>query len=433
MATRLLGATLLSAAVLACLPGSAHAVRIDYSLDFGIERNDNLLLTADNEVETTILRPGLGFVLTEATSTWQADFTGRAEYLDYRDDRFDNSLESFLSGRLNWVALPDRLSFTLEDDLSVQPVNTLLPDTPGNRQQINVVSVGPTLLFGLGTLRGAADLRYINSRAEVTDEFDTDRLNFGLRAIKAISPVSELSGNLQLQRVDFDDDVVGRDYDRADLFARYTRRLASMDLALDAGVSRIDYRRGDESRTDPLFRAQGTWRWGGRHELDLRLSSQFSDSAADALSGIDPTTAVPGSVQTGDAVIAASPYQERGVELRYTLTTPRVTASIAPYYERLRYVDEDEFDQNNYGGSGEITLQLRPRLSVGTYAVVGRVSYVHTGRVDQTREAAVFAEYEWTRHLSSRLSLARHERDVSVFGDDAKQNIALLTFTYRNR
>ncbi len=432
MAARLIGATLFSSAALACFPGTAHAVRIDYDLDFGIERNDNLLLTPDDEIETTILRPGLGFTLTEATSTWQAEFTGRTEYLDYRDDRFDNSLEGVLSGRLNWVAIPERLSFTLEDDLSVQPVNTLLPDSPGNRQQVNVVSVGPTLLFGLGTLRGAAELRYINSDAEVTEEFNTDRVNLTLRATKALSDVSALSGNYQVQRVDFDDDLVGRDYDRSDLFARYTRRLASFDFALDAGLSRIDYRRGGGSRTEPLLRAQGAWRWAGRHQLQAEVSSQFSDTATDALAGIDPTVALPGSVPVGEAVVNASPYEERGIELRYILTTPRLTAVLAPYYSRLRYVDTDDFDQNTYGASAELIWQLRPRLSLGSHAALGRVSYIRTDRVDETREATVYAEYELTRRFRTRLSLTRHERDISVAGEDARQNIALLTFTYHN-
>ena len=432
MAARLIGATLFSSAALACFPGTAHAVRIDYSLDFGVERNDNLTLVSEDEIEATVLRPGLGFTVTEATSTWQADFTGRAQYLDYRDDRFDDSLEGALSGMLNWVAVPERLSFTLEDDLTVQPVNTLLPDTPSNRQQVNVFSAGPTLLFGLGTLRGAAELRYINSDAEVTEAFNSDRVNLTLRAIKALSPVSELSGNVQAQRIDFDDPD-SRDYDRGDLFARYTRRLASVDLALDAGLSRIDYRRGGGNRTEPLFRAQGTWRWGGRHELSLRLSSQFSDTATDALAGIDPTTSVPGSVPVGQAVVNESPYEERGIELNYTLTTPRVMATIAPRYSRVRYVDTNEFDQNTYGVRGEISWQLRPRFSVGTYAALDHMSYVRTDRDDETREAAVYAEYEWTSRLRARLSLARHERDVSIDGGSATQNIALLTFVYHNR
>lgn len=433
MAARLIGATLLSSAILACYPGTAQAFRVDYNLDFGIERNDNLLLTPDDEIETTILRPGLGFTMTQASSTWQAEFSGRGEYLRYGDERFDSTLEGVLNGRLNWVILPERLSFTVEDDLSIQPVDTLLADTPGNRQQVNVISAGPTLLFNLGqTLRGAAELRYINSDAEITDEFNSSRVNLALRAIKQLDPTSELSANAQVQRVDFERDLIARDYDRTDLYARYARRLASFDFALDAGLSRIDYREGGGSRSEPLFRVQGTWHSGERHHLTLRASSQFSDTASDALAGIDPTTVVPGSIPIGEAVVNASPYEERGLDLQYTLTTPRLTAVFAPYYNRLRYVDTDDFDQNTYGARGDVSWQLRPRLAVGAYGALGRISYVRTDRVDETREVGAYARYDWTRRLSSRLSVVHHERDISEAGQDASQNIVLLTFSYQN-
>jgi hypothetical protein len=434
MATRFLGATLLSSALLACLPGTAQAFRVDYNIDFGIERNDNLLLTPDDEVETTILRPGFGFTMTQESSTWQAEFTGRGEYLDYRDDRFDDTFEGVLTGRLNWVIVPERLSFTVEDDLSIQPVDTLLPDTPGNRQEVNVFAAGPTLLFDLGqTLRGAAELRYINSDAEITDEFNSSRVNLALRAIKELSPTSDVSANLQMQRVDFERDLVARDYDRNDLFARYTRRMASTEFAIDAGLSRIEYREGGGSRSEPLLRVEGTWHSGERHHITLRASSQFSDTASDALAGIDPTSVVPGSIPIGEAVVNASPYEERGLDLQYRFTSPRVTAIFAPYYNRLRYVDTDEFDQNTYGARGDVSWQLRPRLDAGVYGAIGRVSYLRTDREDETREVGAYASYDWTRHLSTRLSVLRHERDISVAGEDARQNIILLTFRYQNR
>ena len=221
-----------SSLAVAMAAAPAHAFRVDYDLGLGVERNDNLLFTPDNEIATTILRPGLGFSLSHDTSAWQAELTGRGEYLHYQDDRFDSTLEGVLSGRFNWVAIPERLAFTVEDDLSVQPVNTLLPDSPGNRQQVNVLSVGPTLFFDIGrTLRGAAELRFVDSDAEITEEFNSSRVNAALRATKQIDPTSRLSANLQLQRVDFDLDTVARDYDRSDLFARYSRSLASITEA----------------------------------------------------------------------------------------------------------------------------------------------------------------------------------------------------------
>lgn len=432
MTRRLLGAMTFSSLALALVPAPAEAFRVDYNVDFGVERNDNLLFTEDEEISTTILRPGLGFTLSHDTSSWQAELTGRGEYLHYQDDRFDSTLEGVLSGRVNWVAIPERLAFTVEDDLSVQPVNTLLPDSPGNRQQVNVISAGPTLFFDMGqTLRGQAELRYINSDAEITEEFNSNRVNFALRATKDLDATSWISANVQAQRVDFDLDTVARDYDRTDLFARYSRRLASIEFAVDAGLSRIDYKRGGGNRSEPLLRVEGTWHSGERHRVTLRASSQFSDTASDALAGIDPETAVPGSVPIGEAVVNASPYEERGLELQYTFASPRLTAVFAPYYNRLRYVDAEGFDQNTHGARGDINWLVRPRVNVGAYGAYGKIRYLQGDRQDETREAGLYAGYEWTRNLSMRVGVSRHERNL--LGQDATQNIALLTVSYHNR
>lgn len=441
MASRLLRATCSSTVALALLPGSAHAFRVDYVVDLGIERNDNVLLTPTDEIETTILRPGLGFSLVQESSTVQAEFTGRGEFVDYRDDRFDDTVEGTLSGRLNWVIVQERLSFSLEDSLSVQPVNTLFADSPGNRQQVNVVSLGPTLLFNPGqSVHGAAELRFINSDAEVTEEFNSDRVNLAIRATKDLTPTSDLSANLQVQRVDFERDLVARDYDRTDFFARYARRLASFDLAVDAGFSWIDYRQGSGNRSEPLFRVQGAWRPDDRHRLSLRATSQFSDTASDALAGIEAGTdnagdvpVVPGQVPVGEVVVNASPYQVRSLDLEYALVTPRMTAVVAPYYSRLRYVDTDEFDQNTSGVRGEVAWRANPRFLVGATGGYGRVSYTELDRVDRTSEFGVHADYRWSRRFSSRFSATRYERDVSVAGEDARQTVFMLTLTYRNR
>ena len=84
--TRLYHALLLAA--LATTPHAAHALRVDYVVDLIVERNDNLLLTPDDPIALTILRPGLGFDVVHDSSTLQTRISGRAEYRHYGDDRF---------------------------------------------------------------------------------------------------------------------------------------------------------------------------------------------------------------------------------------------------------------------------------------------------------------------------------------------------------
>ena len=181
--TRLYHALLLAS--LAATPHAAHALRVDYAVDLIVEHNDNLLLTPDDPIALTILRPGVGFDVFHDSSSLQTRISGRAEYRRYDDARFSDVVDGTLNARVNWVAIPERLNFTVIDSLTLQPVNTLAADTPGNRQQVNVLSVGPPLSFEWGDgWRGSTELRYVRSEAEVSDEVDARRIEVALRATR---------------------------------------------------------------------------------------------------------------------------------------------------------------------------------------------------------------------------------------------------------
>lgn len=420
------------------MPQAAHAVQVDYVLDFTAERNDNLLLTPNDPISLTVLRPGLGFDVYHDSSTLQTRITGRAEYRRYGDDRFDDVVDGTLTGHVNWVVIPERLNFTVVDRLTLQPVNTLAPDTPGNRQQVNVLSAGPTLSFRWGAnWRGAAELRYVRSEAEITDEFDSNRIDLTLRAIKPLSASSRLAFNVQTQRVDFTSDAFARDYTRSELFARYSRTLNLFDVAVDLGYSRLDYRRDlpgfASSRTDPLFRTELTWHPNASHSLGARFSSQFSDVASDSLAGIDQGTELPVEVVTGDTVVNASPYLIRTLSAQYDYTATRWSFGLTPFVDRRRYEDSDLFDQNGYGAGIEASWRARHNLMLGAVASLDHTDYINLGREDETRRYSCYARYDFTRHWSSTFTLSRYQRVSTAAGQDADQNLIALTFSYRNR
>lgn len=432
MSGKHIGLSAIAAAVLAGMPGVASAVRLNYVIDAGVERNDNVGLSTTDPITQNILRAGLGFTLSENTSTIQAEISGRADYYNYPDtfaDRTDGTMTAFF----NWVAIPERLHFVVEDNLTVQPISTLVPDAPGNRQQLNVLSLGPTLLFRwTQNLHGAVDLRYINSDAEVTEEFDSQRLNLGLRTIRELGPTSRISFNLLGQTVDFDNDLVARDYDRADAFARYERDLANFDLRLDLGWSQLDYDDG-ESDSNPLIRTDLGWNPSARSRYTLTAWSQFSDVATDVMTTLTPGAEIPVRLPIGDVVVSSSQYEERRIALSYEFTGERTTFSVAPYVYEARYVDSSEFDQDGDGVRLDFTRRLRPTVHFNAYAVLDRIDYLTRDREDKTRRYGLGLQKDWTRRWSSRLEWARYERDISIPGLDTDQNSVYLSVTYANR
>lgn len=431
-----LSASVIAALVLATAPSLASAVRLDYTLDVGIEHNDNVAFDIDESsrpISQTYPRAGLGFLLSQDSSMFQASIEGRANYYRYREP-FSDSLDGFLNGRFNWVAIPERLHFSVEDYLSVQPIDALVPDGPGNRQQINVLSLGPTLLFRWAqTLNGVLDLRYMNTDAEENEEFNSDRLSAGLRAIKELSPNQRVSLNAQGQRIDFDNDLIARDYDRYDLAARYERDLTRAYLAFDAGYSRLKYRDGDQSSGAPLLRAEVRWNQDRRSRYALLFSSQFSDVASSAMNAMTPGVVVPDRLPVGDTVIDSEPFEERLATFTYSYLGARDTFSVAPFGRWLRYVSNELYDRDGGGVHVGYERTLRPGLRLEANATYEKVEYVTLGRDDTIREYGVGLQKDWTRHWSSRLEWRRHERSSNFFSRDPKQNIVYLSIAYRNR
>lgn len=410
---------------------SAEAVQLDYVVDLGIEHTDNVTLSATDRIRQDIARVGVGFSLSEQGATLQASIAGHLEGRAYLDHAFSDTLDGVLSGRVNWVAVPQRLSFTIEDHVGLQSIDTFAAETPSNRQQTNVLSLGPTLFFDLTrNVRGEAELRYVVSDAEVTEEFNSQRLGLALRAVRELSPISRVSLNVQGQQVDFDADQIARDYDRYDAFARYARELARLDLALDAGYSRLAYADSQDRRSSPLLRADLGWRPSERSRFGVALTQQFSDAAVDATRGVDTSQGVPGAQPVGIMVVTPSAFKQRRLALDYSYTGDRATFTLAPYVSKIDYVDSDGFDQRNTGARASMTWRLSSNLSLDLSAIQQTIDYDQLAREDETRQLGASLRRQWSAHWSSRIEWANYRRESSTAGLDAEQNTVFLSLTY---
>lgn len=422
-------------ALVLATPAPAAAARVDYVIDAGVEHDDNVRLDAVDPDAQRILRAGLGFLVTQEGSTLQALVAGRADYRDF-DGGIDDGVEGMLSAWLNWVLVQDRLSFTVHDELELQAIDRFAADAPDNRQQVNVLSAGPNLLFDVGrTLQGRVEARYIDTDAEVTEEFNSSRVGAALRITRTFDDRSSLGFNAQWTDVDYDNDLAARDHERTDVYARYQRVQASTDYAVDAGYTRLEYADG-ETRDGPLLRLEAGWRPGERSRLALLLVNQYSDAADAALAeGVagGPEPGVPGGVLVDDGTLVPSTYREQRAALAWEQEGERLGWRIEPYVQRLRYIDPLVPDEDERGVLLGADYRITPSLTLTGWLGAHRVEYVQLGAEDETRRGGFTLEKRWTPHWSTSLSWYRYERDSGVFDNEVRQNVWYLWVSYRNR
>ncbi len=423
---RPLAIALAIAAVAAASP--CHAVRIDYTIDAGVEHNDNVALDDTREVRQNLFRAGLGFTVSEEGSRMLAEVTGRVEHYGY-PEIFADRTEGTLDARAQWTLIPNRLTFNVDDDLSVQPIDAFVPDAPGNRQQVNILSAGPSLLFGRGReFYGTVDLRHIRSDADETDEFNSDRVHVAATVSRDLNATSQASLTAQRQQVRFDGDWL-QDYDRGDAYLTYARHRGRIGLVVDAGYSWLTYDDGRD-RSGPLLRTEATYRPNDRSHFALRAWRQYSDAATQRLDARTPGGAPPGRVPIGSMVIRGSQYREDRIALEYTYNGVHNTVTAEPFHYRARYIEDGEFDQDGRGIRLGLSRRLSRTLSLSAWTEWEHVEYRRFYREVRMLHAGLSLRKNWTRHWQGRLDWTFYRHDTEPSDRMVDRNTVYLAIVY---
>ncbi len=421
------------AALLASACHDAAALRLDYTLELGVLRTDNITLTPVDPIEETVLIPHLDFSISENGSAVQAAVTGVLEYRNYLDGSFGSEFRGTLNGTVNWNIVPERLAWTFADNLGLYPISLRDPDVPGNLQQTNVFTTGPTLRLRLSpTLQSQTEARWIDSYAEETGAFDSTRLGLAQRFQWELGPTRQLTANLEAQDIDFDDDLVARDYRRFAAYAGYAHTLSRVDLGASLGWSRLDFNAGGDV-SGPLARGSLDWRATERSTLGLALAWQYSDAVSALAEGGAAFDLGLGGVGIGGEAIGADVYRERRIEASYLFQSTRFNLASSVHAGRFRYEQEAAVlaaDRDEIGAGINLGYLLRPLLTLGATGEVLRRRYADDDITDRDHRIGLYLTQQLSRHWRWRIDLSRHERNAGIGAESFDENAAYLRVAY---
>lgn len=403
------------ALALALLSSGARAAggEFNYDLYTGILHSDNITLVNQQPESQSVLIPGAGFDWNQQGADLKASAVGNVEYHDYLGGRFKNQTAVQLTSQALWTISPQRLDLSIQDYAGIEPLDTLANDRPDNRQQTNIFMAGPVFHFRLGrSMYGQAELRYINSYAEKTDTFNSNRVQSALRIIRDVSATSQLSMNLDAQKADLYKDTIDPNYSRYEAYGHYVSQLATFNLDLEAGASRVSYQRaGLPSHTSPLLRASTSWAINAENSLTLSGRRQYSDAVQDLTlrPGTDPLSNNYG-IGTGNTTVNPQVFLENKAELVYGFHSERLTVSIAPYYRKISYIGDTSDNQNGHGLDTRLAYRLSPTLSLQAFASKENLRYNTINRHDQRMNAGIGIIDQRTPHWSWRAALTHTYR-----------------------
>ena len=412
----------------------------NYAVGLGVGHTDNLFRTSTDAVSQNLLQPTFNFTLDKQGSTLQAQVVGLVQYTDYLEGDVGNEFRGQLTGQMNWIIAPQRLNFELQDYSSVEPVNTRLANAPSNQQQVNVLIGGPTLSFRLGgdgTWNGQVDLRYIDTTASKTKDFNSQRGFVAGRLIHDLDVTSHLSFNLEGAHVDFnnaDPLTTPNRYDEYSLYARYLSRLAHLDLDLALGGSRVSFSQQWPDHSGALARATIAWRIDPRNTLQLTGADQLADATANLTQSPELTSdqlTMP-TIVVGRTVISPAVFRDRSLGLGYAYQGPRLGFTLSPYYTQLKQLNGIDLSQKGFGGVAGITYQLTPLMLLGVDLADQTTRYVSDRSEDHSHTATVNLSRQLTPHWSWSVAFRHDQRHSSRPGFGYTEN-EVFAFLYYKR
>ena len=431
------------AALAFVLPGNALAVQLDYAITPGFMHTDNVNQDEFDPLEENIFSTRIDFSIVENNRHVDLAVRGNAEYLDYLDNVYDDEVRGSLGANFDWSISPDRLVFSIDDTLGYEPIDFRSNNAPDNLQRINVFSAGPTLMGKLGQhTDGQLELRYVNTDAEKTDNFNTDRYSIAGRLIRNFDPTQQGAVNLEALRVDFDRPDLYSEYRRRDAYYSHDVTLTRTRFRLEAGYSWLDLEGYSATYDAPRLRATADLQVTPRSSVHVDLAYQFAEAAQDLVRRVseagdpldpagplDPTGEV-GPVGPSGA-ITPDVYRERRVQIGYSFVGERLTVDIDPFYSRNHYLNSPLDNRGDRGVSLDIGYRLTPRTDLSVSAWASSRKFDSFPRKDRDLAASIGVSHQLTRHWSGQLQLRHLDRDSNANGGSYVENVAFVSITYR--
>ncbi len=417
----------LLAAVAVVQPAFGQSTDLDVEFDIGIGKTDNVARTATNEMEETIGLLGLDFDLSHDSRKINADIRSRFAYMEYFDDTFDNEIIGGFAGVADYQIVDERFFWEVQYNWGQQLQNNFQPSRPDNREDISLLTTGPTFIQPIGE-RNFIRLQALHTTLEYeTQPFDFDRdlgmVGFG----RQVTANSSLSLNASAQRVEFDNTFFAP-YDSQEFFVRYDFEDSRNTLTANIGHTSIEA--GGLEGDGLLYSLDWTRQVTARTSFQLGAGSRYSDQG-DIFQIFQSSTQSVGG--TGNFSPLGMPFRNDFGSASMRFGADRTTLSLQALFSKEDYELSDDslqLDREFFSFEMEIEREMSRKffmLISGTYRIA---EYDVFNREDKDLQGRIRFGYRFNPAFNVSLSYAYLRRESTDITSESVENRTVLQFGY---
>jgi hypothetical protein len=394
----------------------------------GAARSDNITRVETGPTEEDIANAGFRFSFDQQTRKIDADLVGNFDYQKFLDDTYENELIGGFNGNMKIAFVPDRFDWTFADNFGQVLVDPFQPSTPLNSENINFFATGPDLTLGLG----AQNRLNIGARYLLTDyeesPFDSTTTLGEIGYERTMSSVNSLSVNTRFQKVDYETNAFGSDYDQNDAFLRYEANGARTKISADLGYSELKRDVGDDSG-DWMLKLSAIRQVSTASNVSLLAGREFANSgtAFAALQGDAPISLDPTAGRQ-----APEPFLRNHASLAWTFQRHATNFGVRAGIEDQNFAFNDFLDQK-FTTLG-VSYQRYFSAITNVQLEVARVQGDFRLNGAQYSDINAGATFTWgmTRTLTMALSYRYADRDGDQFTGEYTENRVMLSIAFQH-
>jgi hypothetical protein len=348
---------------LTAAPVVASALEYQGEASLGVIGSDNLTRAPTQTESATIRTADFGLTLRQQTRTLDVDVVGGLVYRDYGITGIDDDLLPSLNARLQATLSPDRLIWTVTENLGEIAAFSNGGLLPPDRERLSVFSTGPDLKLPV------ADKYWLTAAARVgrsdfeTSPVDATRYMGRVGVARDLASGGTVSVNVRAGQTNFS--AATPTYENWSGYVEYVVGNARTEVNAGAGITGV--KQGAVSNTGFM--------------LDLRAQHQIDTASlvyADAVYRIADTFEVYQRRQdlefdvnsVTDVLASGQAVREFSVAAGYGWAGRRTRLSIGADYAKESAVGVGTFPGREYKGvNGTAEFDITPKLAVNAATI----------------------------------------------------------------